>query len=95
MSRMRQIDLPGVPAESVLARHIAVLGPGGVEDRTSEVAKGWIGTTEAYNLNEHRGKTTLRVSIKTSPEWRGMFDEGWPGALEELRKLSERQLATV
>lgn len=83
------------PYESVLARHIAVLGPGGVEDRTSEVAKGWIGTTEAYNLNEHLGKTTLRVSIKTSPEWRGMFDEGWPGALEELKKLSERQLAAV
>ena len=32
--------------ESVLARHIAILNPGGVEDRTSDVAKGWVGITE-------------------------------------------------
>ena len=36
------------PYERILARHIAVLGKGGVEDRTSEEAKGWIGTTEEY-----------------------------------------------
>src|SRR5690606_3347660 len=34
------------PYENVLARHIAILGPGGEEDRASDVAKGWIGTTE-------------------------------------------------
>jgi uncharacterized protein YndB with AHSA1/START domain len=83
------------PYERVFARHIAVLNPGGVEDRTSEVAKGWIGITEAYTFAEHLGKTTLTVSIETNPAWREMFDEGWPGALEELKKIAERQLATV
>ena len=83
------------PYEKVLARHIAVLGKGGVEDRTSEVAKGWIGITEGYNFAEQNGKTTLTISIDTTPEWRGMFDEGGPGALEELKKISERQLAEV
>lgn len=83
------------PYESVLARHIAALGPGGVEDRTSEVAKGWIGTTEGYTFAEHAGKTTLTVSIETTPEWKKMFDEGWPAALEELKKLTGRQSAAV
>ena len=83
------------PYEKVFARHIAVLGPGGTEDRTSEVAKGWIGIIEAYKFTEHLGKTTLTVSMETPPEWKKMFDEGWPGALEDLKELTERQLATV
>lgn len=78
------------PYEKVFARHIAVLNPGGVEDTTSEVAKGWIGITEGYTFNEQNGKTTLTVSIQTNPAWRKMFDEGWPTALQELKKIAER-----
>lgn len=77
------------PYENVFARHIAVLGPGGTEDRTSELAKGWIGSTEEYRLAEDDGKTTLTVLVETNPEWRSMFDEGWPVALEELKKMAE------
>ena len=83
------------PYERVFARHIAVLGPGGTEDRTSEVAKGWIGITEEYRFAEHLGKTTVTVSIETTPEWRKMFDEGWPGALDELKKITERRLTAA
>ena len=84
-----------IPYEKLLARHIAILSKGGVEDRSSEVAKGWIGITEGYQFAEHSGKTTLTVSIETTPEWREMFNEGWPDALEELKKITERQLAVV
>jgi uncharacterized protein YndB with AHSA1/START domain len=83
------------PYERILARHIAVLTPGGAEDRTSEVAKGWIGITEEYQFTEHLGATTLTVFIETNPEWSKMFDDGWPTALEELKKIAERQLAAV
>lgn len=83
------------PYERVLARHIAALGPGGVEDRTSDLAKGWIGTTEEYRFSEQNGKTALTVVIETNPDWAQMFDEGWPAALEELKKLAEGQLTTV
>lgn len=83
------------PYENVLARHVAVLGPGGKEDRTSDVAKGWVGITEAYRFTERNGKTTVTVSIETNPEWKQMFEDGWPTALEELKKLAERQLAAV
>lgn len=83
------------PNESILARHIAALGPGGVEDRTSDMAKGWIGTTEGYKFTEQQGKTTLVVSIETTPEWIQMFEEGWPAALEELKKITERQFSAA
>lgn len=83
------------PYKSVTARHIAVLGPGGVEDRTGEMAKSWLGTTEGYEFAEHAGKTTLTVLIETTPQWRQMFDDGWPDALEELKKLAERQPSAV
>jgi uncharacterized protein YndB with AHSA1/START domain len=81
------------PYESIFARHIAVLLAGGVEDRTSEMAKGWIGITEAYKFVEQSSKTTVTVSIGTTKEWKKMFDEGWPGALEELKRIAERQMA--
>jgi uncharacterized protein YndB with AHSA1/START domain len=82
------------PYEKIHARHIAILNSG-VEDRTSETAKGWIGITEEYRFAERNGKTTVTVLIASSPEWRKMFDDGWPTALEELKKISERQLATA
>jgi uncharacterized protein YndB with AHSA1/START domain len=83
------------PYEEVLARHVALLGPNGEEDRTSDVALGWIGITEGYRFIERDGKTTLTVTIETKPEWRSMFDEGWPGALEVLKRITENQLATA
>lgn len=81
--------------ERILAVHIAVLGPGGTEDRTSDVAKGWIGIKEEYTFAEHLGKTTLTVSIETNPEWSKMFNDGWPTGLQELKKITERKLAAV
>ena len=83
------------PYEGLVARHVAVLLPGGIEDRTSDAAKGWVGTTEEYKFSENRGKTTLIVSMEIYPAWRQMFDEGWPTALEELKKIAERQLTAV
>ena len=83
------------PYEQILARHIALLQKGGVEDRTSEVAQGWVGTTEGYQFTERNGSTTVTVTIETKAEWRDMFDEGWPAALEELKKITERELAAV
>jgi uncharacterized protein YndB with AHSA1/START domain len=83
------------PYENVLARHIAVLQQGGVEDRTSDIAKDWVGITEEYRFAEHNGKTTVTVLIQTTPEWKKMFDDGWPMALEELRQIAERKRAVV
>ena len=78
------------PNEYVLAKHIGVINPDGSEDKTSEIAKGWIGTTESYTLTEKNGKTELRVDINTYPEWEKMFNDGWPSALKKLKELAEK-----
>ena len=81
------------PYQKISARHIALLLPGGKEDRTSEEAKGWIGTIEEYTFTERNDKTTVLVHMSTTPEWRKVFDDGWPKALTELKKITEQQYA--
>jgi uncharacterized protein YndB with AHSA1/START domain len=78
------------PYKLVDAEHIAVIGEDGREDLDSDVAKTWVGTTERYTFNDKGGSTELVVDISTYPEWEAMFEEGWPDALEALKRLSEQ-----
>ena len=78
------------PNELVLARHVAVLNADASEDRDSELARGWIGTTERYAFTDESGKTRLNVDIVTSAAWESMFSDGWPAALIKLKELCER-----
>jgi uncharacterized protein YndB with AHSA1/START domain len=78
------------PNERVSARHVAVINADGTEDRDSEMAQGWIGSTESYTFAEQGGKTRLDVDIATAPQWESMFNDGWPAALDKLKELCER-----
>jgi len=77
------------PYEDILAKQVAVINADGSEDRDSDVAKGWIGTTERYTFKEKNGKTELTVEINTPPAWAVMFEDGWPAALAKLKELCE------
>jgi uncharacterized protein YndB with AHSA1/START domain len=76
---------------SIELKHVAMINPDGSEDTTSDSAKGWIGTLERYTFHEKDGKTTVNVTMETTPEWIDMFEEGWPAALEKLKEVCERQ----
>jgi hypothetical protein len=78
------------PYQMSKVKHIAVLLPGGIEDKESEDAMGWIGTTECYTFYEAGNSTQLVVDIETLPSWIKMFEEGWPTALAKLKELSEQ-----
>jgi len=78
------------PYEYILAKHIAVINADGTEDRDSETAKNWIGTTESYTFSERNGKTELITEMNTNPEWRKMFADSMPKALAKLKEISER-----
>jgi uncharacterized protein YndB with AHSA1/START domain len=78
------------PHAVIQARHVAVLNADGSEDRDSEMAKGWIGTTERYTFTDEHGKTRLDVHIVTPAAWESMFNDGWPAALAKLKELCER-----
>jgi uncharacterized protein YndB with AHSA1/START domain len=77
------------PYEYILANHVAVINQDGTEDRDSDVAKGWVGTTESYTFAEKNGKTEVKVEINTSPDWEKMFTDGWPDALAKLKEITE------
>lgn len=77
------------PYKRIVAKHIAVINTDGTEDRTSEVAKGWIGTTESYAFTGNNGGTELKIEINTYPGWEKMFTDGWPKALARLKEICE------
>jgi uncharacterized protein YndB with AHSA1/START domain len=76
--------------QDILAKHIAVIRSDGSEDRDSDIAKGWIGTTERYLFKEKNGTTELTVAIDTTEQWQDMFNDGWPNALAKLKEICER-----
>jgi len=78
------------PYDYSFAKHVAVLNPGGIEDRDSDIARSWIGTTESYTFTEQNGVTKLTVRLTIYPEWEKMFMDGWPKALAKLKEISER-----
>jgi uncharacterized protein YndB with AHSA1/START domain len=71
-------------------QHQAVLLPNGIEDRESEDAKGWIGTTECYTLVDKGHFTRLVIEIETNPSWVKLFEDGIPAALNKLKELCEQ-----
>jgi uncharacterized protein YndB with AHSA1/START domain len=81
--------------EYINSKHVAVITAEGTEDRNSEQAKGWIGTTEEYFFTEKGDKTEVRIVINTSPEWESMFNEGWPKSLKKLKEICERKKVTA
>ena len=73
----------------ILAKHVSIISNEGNEDTTGEMAKKWIGTSEEYTLIEEEGETLLVIEIKTHSDFKQMFNEGWPKALQAIKELSE------
>jgi uncharacterized protein YndB with AHSA1/START domain len=61
-----------------------------VDDFTGDFAKKFAGSHENYTFVEKDGVTTVTVELDTIDEFREMFDEMWPRALESLREIAEQ-----
>ncbi|HSI70286.1 MAG TPA: SRPBCC domain-containing protein [Gillisia sp.] len=70
--------------------HIGMVDKNGKEDTQSEKVKEWAGSHEIYELEEKNGETILTVSVDTADDFIDYFNETWPRAFENLRKLSEQ-----
>ncbi len=62
----------------------------GVEDTTSDKVKDWAGARENYSLSESNGQTTVAVDMDITEEYKDMFSNMWPKALEKLKEISEK-----
>lgn len=91
MANVEEVRKP----EYLRLNHVAVINGDGSLDRTSDIAKGWIGTLEEYFFTEKNGKTELKVILTISPEWEKEFAESWPKALAKLKAMCEGKTVTA
>jgi uncharacterized protein YndB with AHSA1/START domain len=75
--------------EFMSIEHLGIVKDG-VIDTTSDEAKKWAGSHENYTFTEVDGVTELSVSIDTMPEYKAMFEQSWPEALNLLKALAEK-----
>jgi uncharacterized protein YndB with AHSA1/START domain len=76
------------PNEFMSFKHLGEV-KNGVEDTESERVKAWAGGFENYTLKETDGKTELVVDLDMQEEFKDMFMQMFPKALEQVKQLSE------
>jgi len=62
----------------------------GVIDTTSNEVKKWAPSFENYAFTANGDQTHLKVQMQTPTEYKAVFEEMWPKALEALKTLSEK-----
>ncbi len=75
--------------EFISIEHIGII-KNGVEDTESEEAKKWTPSFENYTFVEKDGGTELMIDQDMDAEYKPMFEEMWPKALQALKELSEK-----
>lgn len=85
VSRIRENQ----PFECVTIEHIGLVLEG-KEDTTSEAVKSWAGALESYTFKEKDGATELLVDMDSNDEYKEMFQNTWPKALQKLKELTEK-----
>jgi len=77
------------PYEYISIEHLGIVKDG-KEDTTSEEVKVWAGAHENYTLRETDGKTEVKVDLDSNEEFKDMFQNTWPKALQRLKEIAER-----
>lgn len=75
--------------EYVSIEHLGMV-QNGKEDTTSDDVKKWSGALENYTFKENNGTTEVLVDLDSNEEYKEMFEDMWPKALEKLKKLAEQ-----
>lgn len=76
------------PYEFISIEHAGFV-KNGVEDTTSEEVKKWTPAYENYTFTEKDGGTEVSVDMDIAEEYKAMFEEMWPKALERLKEIAE------
>jgi uncharacterized protein YndB with AHSA1/START domain len=77
------------PYEYVSIEHYGIVHDS-VEDTTSDEVKKWAGAQENYIFEPRNGGTELRIELDTDDDYKDMFQDMWPKALQRLKELSEK-----
>ncbi|MFA7419230.1 MAG: SRPBCC domain-containing protein [Melioribacteraceae bacterium] len=77
-----------IPFQFISIEHLGMVQDG-KEDTTSDAVKSWAGALENYTFTEKGGKTEVAVNIDIADEYKDMFNDMWPKALQKLKELAE------
>ena len=77
------------PNEFISIEHVGLI-ENGVEDTTSEKVKQWTPAFENYTLTEKDGQTEVVVDMDIADEFKAMFEDMWPKALQLLKSIAEK-----
>jgi hypothetical protein len=77
------------PFDFISIEHVGIV-KNGVEDTTSDEVKRWTPAFENYTFTEKDGGTEVSVDIDVADEFKTMFQEKWPKALQKLKELAEQ-----
>ena len=77
------------PNEFMSFKHLGLVKDG-IEDTESEEVKAMAGALENYTLKEVNGKTELLIDIDMNEEYKEMFSQMFPKALEQVKVLAEQ-----
>jgi len=77
------------PYEYISIEHIGIVRDG-KEDTSSEAMEGWAGALENYTFKENDGTTEVLVDMDTVEEYKEMFQNTWPKALQKIKELVEK-----
>lgn len=75
--------------EYISIEHIGLVENGN-EVTTGEAVKNWAGAHENYTFNNLDGKTELLIEMGSNDEFKQMFKNTWPKALQKLKYLAEK-----
>lgn len=75
--------------EYISIEHIGLVQDG-KEDTSSDAVKAWAGALENYTFKEKGGATELLVDMDSNDEYKEMFQDMWPKALQKLKELAEK-----
>lgn len=75
--------------EFVSIEHLGIY-KNGIEDTESTEAKKWAPAFENYTLTEKDGGTEVHIDQDIEPDYKEMFEEMWPKALQILKELAEK-----
>lgn len=79
------------PPEFMSFEHLGEVKDG-EEDTESEKVKTWAGSKENYTLRDLKDKTELLIEMDIDEEYKDMFQQLWPKALQKLKEVAEREV---
>ncbi|HEY0964177.1 MAG TPA: SRPBCC domain-containing protein [Candidatus Paceibacterota bacterium] len=78
------------PHEFVSIEHLGLIDGEGNVDTESDAVKKWTPSFENYTFTEKDGGTEVSIEVDVDEEFKEMFDDLWPKALQTLKVLAER-----